>query len=417
MMKMQPYTLIYFAIIGLLIISACSDDPEESLLESTITFTQFQVSDIENLNNSADIYLRYAIGGDINTIDELRLLFSKSILSPEEALQIERNNYQRLTISQSLQTSLDENLTDTEGDMIEEGTSYQTYLLGVFQNDKIAPILSEVSTITLNNEILVTTPVLTGSFNASEDIVIGSDGTLYANGGGVSEKNLYKVTPEGVSTVLSNTQNGAVGITLDEDGNIYSSNYNSRVIQKVTPSGQASDFVSNSLLIGGGGLAFDNDGNLFNTFWAETTLFRIVDQVVEPFTTSAAFNGPVGVTYDKESEKLFVASFNSGKIFHISTDDGSVTEVADTPASIGHITYANGYFYVSGWNEHQVFQVSLDGQTIVTIGSGVSSHIDGTASTAGFVSPNGIEATSDGKHVYVTQGNGRLRKIIMARED
>lgn len=421
-MKKRLLTFFSIAFLSLVTFSSCSDkegetiQPEEETKDS-ITFDDISVSDQENLNNSSDLLLSYSIEGDIDEVEEIRILMSKSSLTLQEAIEISNDHYQVFTTTELRLTSLGENLTDIDGDMIEEGTSYRAYLLVVFQNDQVESILSPESTITLSNEIVVTTPLITGSFNATEDIVIASDGTLYANGGGSSESNLYKVTADGVGTVLSNAQNGAVGIALDEEGNIYSSNFNSTVIQKVTPSGVSTDFMSDSQLVGGGGLAFDNDGNLFNTFYASKSLFRITsDGMIEIFTTSNSFNGPVGMTYDKEGGKLYVSSFNDGKIFNVSSS-GSVTQVADTPASIGHLSYSTGYFYVTGWNEHQVFQVSLDGKDIVTIGSGDSNHRDGTASSASFINPNGIEATADGKYVYVTQGNGQLRKIIMAREE
>lgn len=415
-MKTKLFTLILNAFIGLMAISACSDNDDDTE-PITVAFTHFEVSDQENLNNSADIHLSYAIEGDITTVDELRLLISKSPLTQQEAVQIPSGNYQVSTISESLRALLDENLSDTDGDLITEGTNYNTYLLGVFQNDEIVPIFSASSSVMLSNETVVTTPQLNGSFNGSEDIAIGSDGTLYISGGQTAKNNLYEITPEEVSSVLNDTMNHPVGIALDDDGNIYTSNFESIIIKKTTPAGIATDFATDSQLVGGGGLVFDNDGNLFNTFFASTSIYRITEGNVEVFASSSSFSGPVGMSYDKERNNLYVANFNGGKIFLVSEDGAEITEVANTPATIGHLSYANDHFYITGWNEHKVYKISLEGEIIQTIGSGSNSQIDGSINVAAFSQPNGIEATSDGRYVYVTQGNGRLRKIVMPREN
>jgi DNA-binding beta-propeller fold protein YncE len=207
-----------------------------------------------------------------------------------------------------------------------------------------------------------------------------------------------------------------VGIALDTEGKIYSSNFNNTTIKKTTPVGVTSNLVTNNLLTGGGGLAFDNDGNLFNTFFSSATLYKITNGVVTEFTTSNLFNGPVGLTYDKVRGELYVASFNSGKILNVAVD-GTVTEVADTPATIGHLAYANDHFYVTGWNEHKVYKVSLTGAIVETIGRGTNADLDGPAASAQFSQPNGIAVSPDGRYVFVSQGNGKLRKIIMARDN
>lgn len=396
-------------------------DPKDPVdpTQAGITFGEITAKDYENMGHSGDILLSYTIpDGDISKIEELRFFVSTSSgITVNSLLQVSESNYRLTPISASVSTKLDANLNDIDGNLIVEGADYTVYILAVLNDDSQEPTLSNPISLRLNNEIVVTTPKLTGSFNASEDIVITSDGTLYANEG-FEGSGLYKVTPEGASSVVSSAMQGPVGIALDNDENVYTSNFGGTVIKKITPSGVVSDFVTDSRLAGGGGLAFDNDGNLFNTFYSSSTVYRVSPAGdVENFATSNVFNGPVGVAYDRARGNLFVASFDTGKIFNVS-DDGSVTEVADTDLSIGHLSYANDHFYITGWNEHKVYKVSLTGEVVAEIGSGSNAQNDGTVLEAAFTQPNGIEATTDGRYVYVTQGgNGGLRKIVMPREN
>lgn len=376
------------------------------------------IKDVENKGNSTDISINYSLDRvDVSTIKELRLFFSRNAdLSIEELLQVPTSNYNITEASSAISKTLDENITDISGNPIAENQEYWTYLIGIYKDENSTPLVSDSKLINLKNEILVTTPILSGEFRAGEDIAIASDGTLYINEG-LQGTRLFKVTTNGKSSVLSTGLNNPVGIALDDNGNIYSSNFNSHVINKTTPTGETSDYINDNRLFGGGGLAFDTDGNLYNTFYATSNIYKVNANSLEVVTNSTLFRGPVGVAYDKEREKLFVSSFDSGKIFHIS-EDGTVNEIADTDLTIGHLAYANDHFYITGWNEHKVYKVDLDGTIVARIGSGNNQQKDGTAQDASFAQPNGIEATQDGSYVYVTQqGNGKLRKIIMKREN
>ena len=399
--------------------SKSDPDPMESGNPNSnpkISITINGVSDYENLGNSADIFVNYSTTGNSSTIKELRLYISTaSDLTENDLLQIPVSNYHIMPVGTSLKTVLDPTLNDTDGNPITEEKEYTISILGLLNDEASAPLLSNALSLTLKNEIVVTTPLLKGAFKAGEDIAITSNGTLYINEGFQGNK-LYKITPNGESSIFSSAMNGPVGIALDKDENIYTSNFNSTVIKKITPQGVVSDFVSDSKLVGGGGLVFDNDGNLFNAFYASSTIYKINQGTVENSATSNLFSGPVGVAYDKERGKLFVASFDSGKIFFVA-DDETVMEVADTDLNIGHLSYANDHFYATGWNQHKVYKISLDGEIIAKIGSGNQQEKDGASQEAAFNQPNGIEATADGRYVYVSQGGGNLRKIVMPREN
>ena len=416
---MKNLTLITVFFCFLLFINCSSersDDTSETKTPAAALLKLNVVTDTENNGNSADVLINYNLSGaDMSTIKEVRLYFStQSDIETESLLQVPASNYSLIPVSSALDKTMDANLKDTDGNPVAEGENYTAVLLAIYKDGTIDPLISNSKSITLNNEIFVTSMALSPGFLVSEDIAITSNGTLYINEGFQGNR-LYKVTPDGRSSLFSDAMRGPVGIALDSDENVYTSNFNTTIIKKITPDGAVTDYITNDKLVGGGGLAFDNEGNLFNTFYATKSIFKMNNSGnLETVVTSNTFNGPVGVTYDKTRGKLFVASFDTGKIFYVA-DNGDVTEIADTDLTIGHLSYANDHFYATGWNQHKVYKIDLEGNIVNRIGSGSNQQLDGNESTAAFSQPNGVEATPDGKYVYVSQGNGNLRKIIMPR--
>lgn len=411
-MNIKSSLLATIALVGLLQLASCgSDDGDTSSPSGQLPISEFSVSDMDNFGNASDIYLKLSLTSTSN-ITSLRVLVSESVLSLEEA--IATTSFQELPIDETQSASLSASLNTSGGNTISEGNNYNIYILGLFQNEDFTAAISMVQTLALENDIIVTTPTLTGDFNATEDIVIANDGTMYANGGNLSPSIIYKITSEGASSVFYDGMQQAIGITLDDGGNVYASNFLGTMITKITPSGEASDYAVSSKLSGGGGLSFDGAGNLFNTFAASPTIFKINNGEVEDHFISASLISPIGIAFDEVRNVLYVGSFNTGEIFQLS-ESLELTTIAEIPASIGHLAYVDDHLYATGWNEHQVFKVSLSGEVIATMGTGQNGNQDGSAENAQFSQPNGIAVTEDGRYVYVTQGNGTLRKVIMNR--
>lgn len=407
----SPKNIFIFLI---LLAFACGESEEPALVEE-LTFGELSLADLENTGNATDINLALSLEGSIAALTEMRVFLIKAdgVVDKEAALQSTFS--QTILPGRNIDIFLDATLMDTDGEVVNEGVPYQVVVEGTFPSG--TTFSSELSNVlTLKNEIVLTTPVLQGNFNGMEDIIIDEQGQLYVAGGGTAPNTVYKITPGGNSTVFSSGHQQPVGIDIDLEGNIYVSNLNATTIQKITPVGTVSTFVSDEKLTGGGGIAIDEEGTLYNAFFAGTTLFRIKDGVLEEWITDESLRGLVGMTYDPEEDKLYAANFNSGTILHIK-EDGTMTQIVDTPLSIGHVAYKDGFFYATGWHEHQVMQISLDGEITATIGiSGVMGDQDGS-DQATFNSPNGIAVSPDGKYVYVSQGNGKLRKIVLTRSN
>jgi len=227
-----------------------------------------EVLDYENKGESSDIYLKYNfVNVDASVVKDLRVFISASSdLEVDNLLKVKKTNYYSIPIIDPTKgIMLGENLKTIEGELITEGVDYTVCVLSILENKK-KPIKSNLKSITINNEIIVTTPQIKGDFKAQEDLIITDDGTLYINEGHKGNK-LFKVSSDGISHVVNDNMEGPVGIAINKEGEIYTSCFGNNVIKKVTTkSGEVTNFITDVNLKGGGGLIFDNEGNLFNTF-------------------------------------------------------------------------------------------------------------------------------------------------------
>ena len=381
----------------------------------TLILESFHLLDIGNEGNASDIFLRCKLSGTLDRLKKLRFILksSPSGFNLVKALTLPKNSYVEIDVDPNIEVPFPSSLKDADGKSISEGKSYVIFILGVPSPCSAVPVLIEGSKkLKLIDEIVVTTPKLKSTLAAMEDISVDDAYNLYISGGILSPSSLFKVTPDGTVTTLSTTLSHPVGNTRDDNGNLYVTNFASLDINLVTPSGVTSVFVTDERLFRGGGIIQDNAGALYNTFYAIKTIYKINAAGVEDFLTSNLLSGPVGLAYDKVNDNIFVSNFNDGKIFKV-TKDKTITEVADIPASIGHLDYRDGVLYATGWYEHKVFVVSIAGEILATIGNGSPATVDGSSSEASFLNPNGIAVSKDGKYLFVSQGDGTLRKIIL----
>src|SRR5688500_3935408 len=355
----------------------------------TLVLESFNPQDYGNEGNASDIFLTCKFSGTLDRFEKLRFMLksSPSGFNMVKALTLPQSFYVEIDVDENIEVSFPATLKDADGKPIAEGKSYVIFILGLPSPCSGVPVLIEGSeTLTLRDEIVETTPKLKSTLPAMEDISIDEAYNLYISGGSLTPSSLFKVTPDGTVTALSTTLNHPVGNTLDDNGNLYVTNFGSLDINFITSTGVTSVFVTDERLFRGGGIIQDNDGALYNTFFAIKTIYKITAAGVENYLTSALLNGPVGMAYDEVNDHIFVANFVDGKIFRV-TRDKTITEIADIPASIGHLDYKDGVFYATGWNEHKVFVVSMDGEILATIGNGNPATVDGPASEASFFRP------------------------------
>ena len=205
------------------------------------------------------------------------------------------------------------------------------------------------------SEILAEMPIGTGG------ITVDADGNIYCADFGASLTSspgtvLYKVTPEGETSVFATGFNGASGNTIGPDGNIYQSNIVSGEISKVTMDGTVTTYATG--LTSPVGLVFDSSGNLYATDCGDGTIKKIApDGTVTVFSSGSSLACPNGITID-ENDNLYVANFGFSTVLKI-TPDGTPSVLANLPGnSNAHLTYRNGALYVTARVANLIYKIT-----------------------------------------------------------
>jgi len=112
---------------------------------------------------------------------------------------------------------------------------------------------------------------IAGGFSTPESADFDKDGNIYTSD--MSGK-IYKITPEGIVSVFSDTLGGTNGgLTLDKEGNVYAS---SSAVMVFPPSGATGTIFASGFASYPRGLLFDKKGNLFITDCDAGLVWKVV---------------------------------------------------------------------------------------------------------------------------------------------
>lgn len=212
---------------------------------------------------------------------------------------------------------------------------------------------------------------------------------------------VWKVTPDGRTTVFVTGMYGASGNAIDSKGVLYQSNFNGNFVARIDRWGNVSELADG--LEGPVGIAVDGDDNLYVTNCSGNSVSKITQQgQVTDFSTSDLYNCPNGITRDGQGN-LYVVNFRDQKMIKV-TPDGRATDFAQIPGGgNGHVTLARGALYATSFRGNQVWRVSLNGDVTLLAGTGQVGGKDGAALQATFFLPNGIAANPQGNRLYINE--------------
>lgn len=239
---------------------------------------------------------------------------------------------------------------------------------------------------------------------------IDKDGNLYTadfgwhlgGRGGKGGNLLYKVTPDGKSSVFYKALRGGSGNTFDSKGNLYQSNIRGNFITKITPDGKGTVFCRQGLR-SPVGLAFNQDGDLFACNCGSNTIQRITpDGKSTTFCKSKLLKCPNGITVGSDGT-LYVCNFSNGDIVQIDRT-GNASKLATLPKqNNGHLIFHKGYLYVIARKDCRVYRVDLAGRVVPFVGSGKRGKVDGQPMTSSFSLPNSLIISPDEKWMYINE--------------
>lgn len=251
-----------------------------------------------------------------------------------------------------------------------------------------------------------TVGTLAGPIEAgSGGLEVDAGGNVYTADFGATLSNgppgtrVWRITPDGEVSVFAEGFAGASGNTLDEDGWFYQSNIAGNTISRVSPEGDMEAFVTSGVQ-NPVGIVFDTNGDLVIANCGGNSLGRATaDGTVELWVQSELLKCPNGITIGPDGH-FYVANFMDGNVIRVSPD-GEASVFATLPGNNnGHIVFGNGLLYVVARGNHQIYELTLDGELNLIAGRGERGLEDGPALEASLSLPNDVALSPDGRRLY-----------------
>ena len=267
-------------------------------------------------------------------------------------------------------------------------------------------LMSDGSVIIPHTTTTVETSIDIISTGVIGGLSVDKDGNIYnAN----FHTSVWRTTPAGETTLLSDAFNAASGNLALDNGDLLQADFSENKIYRIRADGSRSIF-SEEGLDGPVGLVRHPEGSFVIANYRGKFLARVAAEggKAETVLTDERLQGPNGVTIDPAGN-IYIADLESNIVFKW-TPEGELQELAELPGDgNAHNIYANGALYVNKIWDHVVYRVELDTGTYgIVSGNGQAGYTDGPTGTATIEEPNGIGATHDGQTVYVNTHRGEM---------
>ena len=214
---------------------------------------------------------------------------------------------------------------------------------------------------------------------------------------------VWKITPEGDRHEFASGFYGASGNAIDKEGNLLQSNYYGDSLNKIDRKGQTKPFV-NSGLSGPVGVAIERQtGEAYVANCRGNSIARVAtDASVSTFAKSDLFKCPNGLAFDKGGN-LYTVNFRNNQMLKIDPK-GVVSVFAKvSEKGLGHLCFKQDRFYVTAYESHEIYEVTLDGTVKRILGNGERGIVDGDRAKARLSFPNGIACSPWARRLYINE--------------
>jgi NHL repeat-containing protein len=237
---------------------------------------------------------------------------------------------------------------------------------------------------------------------------------------------VWKFTPEAKRHEFTSGLYGASGNAIDKQGNLLQSNFYGDSIIKIDRKGQAKAFVTSGLS-GPVGIAINKQtGDVYVANCRGNSISKItLDGAVSLFAKSDLFRCPNGLSFDRDGN-LYVVNFRDNRMFKIDPK-GNVTLFATvSEKGLGHLCFREDRFYVTAYESHEIYEVTLDGTVKRILGNGERGIVDGAGAKARLSFPNGIACHPWAPRLYINEyvnestsslpGRAIIREITLEKD-
>ena len=214
---------------------------------------------------------------------------------------------------------------------------------------------------------------------------------------------VWKITPEGKRDVFASGLYGASGNAIDNEGNLLQSNFYGNSITRIDRKGQAKPFVTSGLS-GPVGIAINKQtGDVYVANCRGNSIAKIAtDGTVSSFAKSDLFSCPNGISFDREGN-LYVVNFRDNKMLKVDPKGFVAPFATISKKGLGHLCFKEDRFYVTAFESHEIYEVTLDGSVKRILGNGKRGVVDGAGAEARLSFPNGIASSPWGRRLYINE--------------
>jgi DNA-binding beta-propeller fold protein YncE len=214
---------------------------------------------------------------------------------------------------------------------------------------------------------------------------------------------VWKITPEGERHEFASGFYGSSGNAIDNEGNLLQASCYGDSITKVDRKGQTKPFVTSGLSCPIG-IAIDRKtGAVYVANCSSNSISKIAtDGTVSTFAKSDLLKCPNGIAFDREGT-LYVVNFRDNQMLKIDPK-GSVAPFATiSEKGLGHLCFRQDRFYVTAYESHAIYEVTLDGNVKCILGNGERGIVDGASTKARLSFPNGIACDPWRPRLYINE--------------
>jgi len=214
---------------------------------------------------------------------------------------------------------------------------------------------------------------------------------------------VWKVTPEGERHEFASGLYGSSGNAIDKQGNLLQSSFYGDSITLIDRKGQAKALVTSGLS-GPVGIAISKQtGEVYVANCRGNTVARVAaDGTASPFARSSLFKCPNGMSFDGDGN-LYVVNFRDNRMFKIDSK-GTVAPFATiSKKGLGHLCFKKDRFYVTAFESHEIYEVTLAGAVKRILGDGNRGLVDGAGANARLSFPNGIACDPYAPRLYINE--------------